>query len=58
MTKEPIFDIAHLAHVEIYSPKLEESVEFFKKCWGWSEIVSSRVNQFICVPMRIITITH
>ena len=34
MTKEPIFDIAHLAHVEIYSPKLEESVTFFKEILG------------------------
>ena len=38
MTKENIFDIAHLAHVELYSPKLEESVEFFREMLGMSEI--------------------
>ena len=37
MTKEPIFDIAHLAHIEIYSPKLEESVNFFKQILGMDE---------------------
>lgn len=31
---EPIFDIAHLAHLEIYSPKLEESVAFFRDMLG------------------------
>jgi len=38
MTKENIFDIAHLAHVELYSPKLEESVKFFKEMLGMDEI--------------------
>lgn len=38
MTKEPIFDVAHLAHIEIYSPKLEESVKFFKEMLGMDEI--------------------
>lgn len=38
MTKENIYDIAHLAHVELYSPKLEESVKFFKEMLGMSEI--------------------
>lgn len=38
MTKENIYDIAHLAHVELYSPKLEESVEFFREMLGMSEI--------------------
>ena len=38
MTKENIFDIAHLAHIELYSPKLEESVEFFREMLGMSEI--------------------
>lgn len=38
MTKEPIFDIAHLAHAEIYSPKLEESVSFFKNMLGMDEV--------------------
>ena len=38
MIKEPVFDIAHLAHFEIYSPKLEESVTFFKDILGMDEI--------------------
>ncbi|AXF56775.1 catechol 2,3-dioxygenase [Salicibibacter kimchii] len=29
--QEPIFDVAQLAHVEIYSPKPEETVEFFER---------------------------
>ncbi|MER1986474.1 MAG: catechol 2,3-dioxygenase [Solibacillus sp.] len=37
MEKEPIFDIAQLAHLEIYSPKLEESVKFFKDILGMDE---------------------
>ena len=38
MTKEPMFDVAQLAHFEIYSPKLEESVEFFKNILGMDEV--------------------
>ena len=38
MTKEQIYDVAQLAHIEIYSPKLEESVGFFKNILGMSEI--------------------
>ena len=38
MTKEPIFDVAQLAHIEIYSPKLEESVTFFKDILGMDEV--------------------
>lgn len=37
MKKEPIFDIAQLAHIEIYSPKLEESANFFKEILGMTE---------------------
>ncbi len=29
MSKEPNFDVAQLAHVEIYSPKPEETLWFF-----------------------------
>jgi catechol 2,3-dioxygenase len=38
MTKEPIFDVAQLAHIEIYSPKLEESVAFFKDILAMDEV--------------------
>src|SRR5213595_3327740 len=35
--KEPIFDIAQLAHVEIFSPKPEETVKFFTRFLGMEE---------------------
>lgn len=35
--KEPIFDVAQLAHLEIYSPKPEESVNFFTRFLGMQE---------------------
>lgn len=36
-TDEPIFDIAHLAHVEMFTPKLDESVAFFVNIMGLTE---------------------
>ena len=35
--KEPIFDVAQLAHVEIYSPKVDETLWFFKNLLSLSE---------------------
>ena len=35
--KEPVFDIAQLAHVEILSPKPEETVKFFSSFLGLEE---------------------
>ncbi|HRV94432.1 MAG TPA: catechol 2,3-dioxygenase [Anaerolineae bacterium] len=35
--KEPIFDVAQLAHVEIYSPKVDETLWFFKDLLSLSE---------------------
>jgi catechol 2,3-dioxygenase len=35
--QEPIFDIAHLGHVELLTPKLEESRNFFVNIWGMEE---------------------
>jgi len=35
-TKEVIWDIAHLAHVELFTPKLEESARFFTDLMGMS----------------------
>ncbi len=35
--QEPIFDIAHLGHVEMLTPKIEESVKFFVNIWGMQE---------------------
>jgi len=37
MNSEPIFDLAHLAHVELLTPKLEESRRFFVDVMGMVE---------------------
>ncbi len=37
MSTEPIFDIAHLGHVELFSNKPEESLSFFVNCLGLTE---------------------
>jgi len=37
MNPEPIYDVAHLAHVELLTPKLEESVHFFVDVMGMIE---------------------
>jgi catechol 2,3-dioxygenase len=36
-TSEPIYDLAHLAHAEMFTPKLEESVAFFVNIMGLTE---------------------
>jgi len=37
MNPEPILDVAHLAHVELLTPKLEESARFYKDVMGLIE---------------------
>ncbi len=37
MNPEPVFDVAHLAHVELLTPKLEESAQFFVEVMGMVE---------------------
>ena len=37
MNAEPLFDVAHLAHVEMLTPKLEESTQFFVDVMGMVE---------------------
>lgn len=37
MNTEPIFDVAHLAHVELLTPKFEESTRFFIDVMGMIE---------------------
>ena len=37
MNREPIFDIAHLAHVELLTPKPDESLRFFVDVMGMIE---------------------
>src|SRR6266700_2230972 len=36
-SEEPIQDVAHLGHVEIFTPKPEESLWFFKEVFGMQE---------------------
>ena len=36
MESEPIWDIAHLAHVELLTPKPDESLQFFTRIMGMS----------------------
>jgi catechol 2,3-dioxygenase len=37
MTNEPIFDIAHLGHLELLTPKFDESARFFLDVMGMTE---------------------
>lgn len=37
MNQEPIFDVAHLGHVEVYTNKFEESLDFFTRVFGLTE---------------------
>src|SRR5271165_1267897 len=37
MNKEPIFDIAHLGHLELLTPKPEQSLDFFVNILGMTE---------------------
>ena len=34
MTPEPIFDLAHLGHMELLTPKADESLKFFVDIMG------------------------
>ena len=34
MTSEPIFDLAHLGHMELLTPKPDESLKFFVDVMG------------------------
>ncbi|MED4601959.1 catechol 2,3-dioxygenase [Paenibacillus validus] len=45
MEKEPIFDVAQLAHVEIFTPKPDETLWFFKDLLGMQE--SGRQGQSV-----------
>jgi catechol 2,3-dioxygenase len=46
MTYKPSFqDVAHLGHVEVFTPKLDESVQFFKEIVGLHE--SGRVGNSV-----------
>ncbi|SDH69419.1 catechol 2,3-dioxygenase [Alteribacillus persepolensis] len=45
--KEPIMDIAQLAHVELFSPKPEKTVDFFKKFLGMTETARSGQSVYL-----------
>ncbi|MEM8861699.1 MAG: catechol 2,3-dioxygenase, partial [Chloroflexota bacterium] len=45
MNSEPIWDVAHLAHVEMLTPKLDESLKFFVEIMGMS-ISAERGNSY------------
>jgi len=34
---EPVYDVAHIAHAEMFTPKLDESVDFFVNIMGMTE---------------------
>ena len=42
MHDEPIMDVAHLGHLEIFTPKPEESLRFFVDVMGMTESASGR----------------
>ena len=37
ISEEPVYDVAHLAHVELLTPTLEESSRFFVEIMGMVE---------------------
>lgn len=45
--KEPIFDVAQLAHIEIFSPKPEESVKFFTRFLGMNVTAQSGQSVYL-----------
>jgi len=45
MTPEPIFDLAHLGHMEILTPKPDDSLKFFVDVMGMT--VSGRKGETV-----------
>jgi len=60
MQPEPIFDLAHLGHMELLTPKPDESLKFFVDVMGMTisgrkgesvfEAVQLEANNFVIVP--------
>jgi catechol 2,3-dioxygenase len=44
---EPIFDVAHLGHVELLSPKPEESLWFFREVLGMQEVAREGQSAYL-----------
>lgn len=47
MTPEPIFDLAHLGHLELLTPKPDESLKFFVDVMGMT-VSGRRGSRSIC----------
>ena len=47
MTKEPCFDVAHLGHVELYSDRFEESLDFFTRVYGLTETARAGESSYL-----------
>ena len=48
MTTEPIFDLAHLGHMEMLTPKPDESLKFFVDVMGMTVSRPARASRSIC----------
>jgi catechol 2,3-dioxygenase len=55
-TAEPMFDVAHLAAIELYSPRVDESVRFFTGLLGMLEV--KRDGRSVCGRMRTPIVIH
>lgn len=44
---KPCFDVAHLGHVEIYTDKFEESLDFFTRVYGLTESARDRDSSYL-----------
>jgi catechol 2,3-dioxygenase len=47
MIQEPILDIAHLGHIELLTPKFDQSLKFFVDVMGMTESGSSNQSVFL-----------
>lgn len=47
MAAEPIFDVAHLGHVEMYTDKFEESLDFFTRIYGLTESGRDEMSAYL-----------
>jgi catechol-2,3-dioxygenase len=52
VVEEPIIDVVHLGHLELLTPKLEESRRFFVDILGMTEAAGGTTRSF-CVPGTI-----
>ena len=44
---EPCFDVAHLGHVELYSDRFEESLDFFTRVFGLTETAREGESSYL-----------